>query len=228
MERLWRRLSLRRTLRDGGPIYDEIAPGFPIPTDREELEAIEFEMTNRAKPGGIPIEFMEQFNAYNTEQAYSFAASALLSLAASRYDSEKLRLAANTSIRGLGFAAQGKEGVDYQKQAELWQLLARIHATVGRFDTSASLLALAIKAHKKSKGALGRKARKKSTLAFESPKTALEWLEWSSVTGLKEMWDDTVASLRVDIALRRCPKPSRSMFTPTAATGWLESPAEVG
>lgn len=190
---------------DGGAIYDRVEGGKPIPLDDEERESIETALESEQRSLQGIVDSVERDGRLLPEGVrrtiladadLSVVVSALKQLAYQRYLEGEYQSAANSCIRALGFAAQTKETNFYEP--ELWHILARIHATVGRFETAKTLLDRAEK-RAKQVGVLER-----------------------SPEGLRSGWFEGAQSLRDDIRRQRHPRPSMSIYLPSSIAGWLE------
>jgi hypothetical protein len=195
---------------DGGGIYDPVAGGKAIELDSEEEEAIQSELADHQSSIGNILNNLAAENRYLPQdiidQLYeqpvmSEATAALKKLAYQRYLDGRYKAAANSCIRALGYAGQEKQGVGREQEPEIWHLLARIHATVGRPYTASRFLDQAEKRMRE----VGR----------------LDHLP----SMLQQGWKDGVRSLRQDIAGNRLPAPQRTVFHETLE--WLEVMPEI-
>jgi len=186
---------------DGGAIYDRVEGGRTIPLDQGELEWISEEAEREASSldqifdglgGSLDKVKMQAWEAAPPQ----IAERALKGLAGERYLRGEYRSAANTAIKSLSFS--GMNGG--MNDAILWQMLARIHMTIGRFETASQLLAHAEKSYAKYY---------KNEADF-----------------LRNEWISAMESLQSDIRSRRYPKPCNSMHVPTSLTGWFDHAQE--
>lgn len=194
--------------QDAGAIYDPISGGQSIPLDAEEEEAIQQEIA-KDKEGVDNVLGMVADEARYTQNVVdamynqdviASAATALIDLAYTRYQGGQYKAAANSCVRAGGFAAQEKRGLAREQEPELWHLLARIHATVGRFDTAGRFLDSA-----------ERRMRQ------VGPKNLPHVL--------REGWNEGVRSLRTDIKMGRWPAPAGTVYYKTVK--WLEAAPDI-
>jgi hypothetical protein len=120
------------------------------------------------------------------------ARTALSEVAGNRYERGEYRAAANSAVRALAFA--------HFADAELWQLLARIHATTGRFEVAATFLDSA-----------ERIAEGSNMFAATD-----EWLAGAPLdpARLEAGWKESIRVLRAHIERRESPKPISSVHYP--------------
>ncbi len=192
-----------------GAIYDRVEGGQAIPLDPDEEQAIlevvdeniesldRLEATLAQQGRVLAPEVLEPWRQASPDHAVA----GLKELAYKRYAAGHHRAAANSCVRALGFAAQNSADEEGTQSPELWQLLSRIHATVGRHGAARELLELAAKGMRSAGDGLP--------------------------DSLRSGWNEAVASLSEDIDAGRWPEPSTSAYVPTTVTGWLESPADV-
>jgi len=186
---------------DGGAIYERVEGGRTIPLDEEELEWISEEAEREASSLGQIFDGLgDAFDEVKT-QAWEaappqIAEMALRRLAGKRYLRGDYRDAANTAVRALAFSNINGGMSD----AFMWQMLARIHMTVGRFETASQLLKNADRSYKR--------------------------MSESEPQSLREGWASAMESLQSDIRSRRYPQPCDSMHLPTSVTGWFDQAQE--
>ena len=204
----FRRLLRQSAPNDGEAIYDRIEGGQPIPLDDEEREWIRAEIESDDESIGDIIGAVESDGRYLPDHVLDSIASrsmvptvvrALRQLAYQRYEDEQFLAAANTCIRAMGFGAKDHPSLE----PEFWHILARIHATVGRFETAAGFLDLAEK-----------RAEQARTLD-------------NLPAMLRDGWVEGGRSLREDISAGRSPRPTNSVYVQSSVNGWFETSRPV-
>jgi hypothetical protein len=106
-------------------------------------------------------------------------------LAYERYTNGEYVLAAETSIKALGVTSNYNGVFRHDGVAELWLMLAHIHACTGRFKIAKNLITQAKNAAKKD----------------------------SILTGdLRAFWNRGIRALEADLRIRRRPLPTRTVF----------------
>ena len=192
----------RRVDADKGLLYDHIEPGEPIVLDEEEERAAQTEIA-RGDPSVLPVAL--------------YAALALRKVAGQRYAREDYRGAANSCVKSVLMAQQpqvaaaGLSSFGAEACAHAWLLLARVHASAGRFREAGELLA---KAEKLRDAAAVTGALR----VWSFP------VEWAEVLG--EIGSGP--SLKSDIKQRRRPRPpleayaTISALIPTSRYGWFD------
>ena len=212
--RFWRRQSpdvppsLKGLLNIKTIVFDEqeqFAVDEALQAAQEDYERL-FE-SMQAK--GIDLYTMNEKFLWGDTQSYSFGigAQALKTVAYHRYVNNQHDLAARSCVKALGLQGNRVDSGRHSDCAEIWLMLAHIHASRGKFLKANEFVEEAKRAVKRDD------SFQPSTLLPKSFDISID-----SNNG----WEEAVKSLESDIRDGRRPHPTDSVFIPTSFTGWFE------
>ena len=158
---------------------------------------------------GIDLYSMNEHFLWGDTQSYSLGigVQALKAVAYDRYLNDQSELAAQTCIKALGLQGNQVDSGRHSGCAEIWLMLAHIHASDGQFPRANEFVEEARRTAKRDDRFQPSPLLPKSIdIAFD----------------LKNGWEAAVRSLESDICDGRRPKPTKSVFLPTTFTGWAD------
>lgn len=206
----------RKPPPDEGPFFGEVQAGAPIRFDEEEGSAIEEAISSQRegterfldslRSQGINVPGIEE-SAEQVEQETleSTAADALKWVAYRRYESHDYAAAAESCIKSLGFSGHAADR--HHNTAEVWLLLARIHASADRFRTAASLLTEA------------KRAARSDDMVSSASGGILRNEALERAFDMSATWAEAVSRVELHIRERRTLPPSGSMSIPPSSSG---------
>ncbi len=158
---------------------------------------------------GIDLYTMNEKFLWGDTQSYIFGigAQALKTLAYHRYVNNQHELAAQSCIKALGLQANRLVSIRHGGCAEIWLMLAHIHASTGQFPQANDFVEEAKQAAMSDDG-------------FGPSPLLPKWFDISF--GLNNGWEEAVKSLESDLRDGRRPHPTESVFLPTSFTGWVD------
>ena len=162
---------------------------------------------------GIDLYTMNEKFLWGDTQSYSFGigAQALKTVAYHRYVNNQHELAAQSCIKALGLQGNRVDSGRHSGCAEIWLMLAHIHASTGKFPTANEFVAEAKRAAKRDDNF------QPSLLLPKSFDISID---------LNNGWEEAVKSLESDIRDGRRPHPTDSVFIPTSFTGWFDDDSD--
>ena len=160
---------------------------------------------------GIDLYAMNEKFLWGDTQSYSLGigAQALKTVAYNRYVNNEHELAVQSCFKALGLQANQVNSGRHNGCAEIWLMLAHIHASTGQFPLANDFVEESKRAAKNDDSFRPSQLLPKSfDISFE----------------INSGWEEAVKSLESDIRDGRRPKPTDSVFLPTSFTGWVKPP----